>query len=170
MSNRGNYNRQKYSRGRSSGSRSSQGRGRSGSRRNIFFLPKGSVVYILDRLKHGGIDREKHGWNPICQVILEKTFELFELEYEKGADFKLQDRMEIIGREGVLGKVSRRLQYSDLTQTAAEMLEPVLIKIIEDNEQKYIDWINKAGPITIRRHYLELLPGVGKKLMNKIHV
>jgi len=67
-----------------------------------------------------------------------------------------------------LGKIKRRLRYEDLTLTAMEMLEPVLFKIIKNNEEKYVAWINKAGAITIRRHYLELLPGVGKKLMNRI--
>ncbi len=160
MSRNGNYRRGRSSRGRSS----SRSRGRS---RN-FYLSRGTEVYVLDRLKHGGIDREKHGWNPICQVIESPSFNLFELEYEKGADFKLQEKLVVQGKEGPLGKVKRRLNYEDLTPTASEMLEPVLIQIIENNEKKFVNWINKTGPITIRRHYLELLPGVGKKLMNRI--
>src|SRR6056297_2280362 len=137
-------------------------------RRNIPYLRKGTIVYVLDRLKHGGIDRKKHGWNPICQVIESPSFNLYEVEYEKGATFKLQEKIKIIGKGGVLGKIKRRLRYEDLTLTAMEMLEPVLFKIIKNNEEKYVAWINKAGAITIRRHYLELLPGVGKKLMNRI--
>jgi putative nucleotide binding protein len=36
------------------------------------------------------------------------------------------------------------------------------------NEQRFVLFFNKAGPINTRRHQLELLPGVGKKHMLEI--
>ncbi len=37
--------------------------------------------------------------------------------------------------------------------------------MVEQREKEFVDFFNKAGPITIRQHSLELLPGVGKKHM-----
>ncbi len=44
----------------------------------------------------------------------------------------------------------------------------VIEQYVKDNEARFIKFINNVGPITIKRHYLEVLPGVGKKLMQEI--
>jgi putative nucleotide binding protein len=38
-------------------------------------------------------------------------------------------------------------------------------KIVKENEAKYVEFFNTAQPITTRLHMLELLPGIGKKMM-----
>jgi len=38
-------------------------------------------------------------------------------------------------------------------------------KIVKENEAKYVEFYNTAQPITTRLHMLELLPGIGKKMM-----
>jgi putative nucleotide binding protein len=40
--------------------------------------------------------------------------------------------------------------------------------IIAGDEARFIEFFNKAGPISIRKHSLELLPSVGKKHMESI--
>src|SRR3989344_148007 len=50
-----------------------------------------------------------------------------------------------------------------LTQTAKNELPFVVEKIVENNEPIFIEFFNKAGPISLRAHQLEVLPGVGKK-------
>ncbi|MDO8625560.1 MAG: DUF655 domain-containing protein, partial [Candidatus Diapherotrites archaeon] len=42
-------------------------------------------------------------------------------------------------------------------------LDAQIEKIIRANEPKFVDFYNNSPPITIRRHQLELLPGVGPK-------
>jgi len=39
----------------------------------------------------------------------------------------------------------------------------VVEHIVKSNPKKFLEFFNKAGPITTRLHQLELLPGVGKK-------
>jgi len=41
----------------------------------------------------------------------------------------------------------------------------VLERIVLENEEKFVEFFNKAQPLTTRLHQLELLPGIGKKLM-----
>ena len=41
----------------------------------------------------------------------------------------------------------------------------VIETIVKENEAKYIEFYNNAQPITTRLHMLELLPGIGKKMM-----
>jgi len=39
---------------------------------------------------------------------------------------------------------------------------------VEKNPKKFLDFFNKAQPLTTRMHQLELLPGLGKKHMWEI--
>jgi putative nucleotide binding protein len=41
----------------------------------------------------------------------------------------------------------------------------VIDKIIGQNEARFVNFFNVAGPVTTRLHTLELLPGIGKKHM-----
>ena len=44
-------------------------------------------------------------------------------------------------------------------------LDAAINKIIDENNGRWIDFFNKLGPISKRRHQLELLPGIGNKHM-----
>ena len=37
-----------------------------------------------------------------------------------------------------------------------------------ENQDRYVDFFNKAVPITSKQHMLHLLPGIGKKLLWEI--
>ena len=75
-----------------------------------------------------------------------------------------------IGKEGrtkvlsVLGKIS----YDKISITAQNELNSIIEKIVIKNEQKFVDYINNAQPLTPRIHALELIPGIGKTYMNSI--
>jgi putative nucleotide binding protein len=45
------------------------------------------------------------------------------------------------------------------------MIEDAIIALIDNNEDRFVDFYNNATPITTRLHKLELLPGVGKKYL-----
>ena len=153
----------------SRGPRNSNSRGRKRSNsskgRSYFYLSKGTRVVILDILQHGGVDNPNHSWNPICQAIKLPTFQLYEILINKGEIITLQDKILITGQNDSLGKVQRTLKFDQLTPTSSDIITEVIKDYVAANEVKYIEFINRAGPITIKRHSLEILPGVGKKLM-----
>ena len=52
---------------------------------------------------------------------------------------------------------------------AAKAELPIAVEnIIINNEERFVDFFNRAGPITPRMHALELLPGIGKRFMWQI--
>ena len=55
-----------------------------------------------------------------------------------------------------------------LTATARSELEFVVRDIVSKNQKKYVEFFNKAQPLSTRMHQLELLPGLGKKHMWEI--
>ena len=52
-----------------------------------------------------------------------------------------------------------------MTTFAKSELPFVVENLVKDNEVKFVEFFNKAQPITTRLHQLELIPGVGKKHM-----
>ena len=126
------------------------------------------VVIVLDFLPHGYPfdSRPMHQKTPIAQAIGKDHFSLLELAPKKG--IFLQPYEEVYIGEGKRDKIHHivgKLTMDKLTQTAKMELDEVLKTVVEKNEQKFIDFFNKAGPINTRRHQIELLPGVGKKHM-----
>jgi len=125
-------------------------------------------VYVLDFLPYGYFDDERpiYQRKPLVQAIGEQYFTLLELTVKEGKSPGLQDRLYIgSGERDVVERVNRRLKFEELTHGAQLELPHVIGHIVKQNEGKYVDFFNNATPITTRLHALELLPGVGKKLM-----
>lgn len=124
-------------------------------------------VYVLDYLPYGlGYGRRS---GPLAQAIGERYFMLLELSPIVDLELKVGDRVLVGDRpESQLLRVTRRLTYEDLTANAkAELLE-VIKQIVVKREKGFVEFFNRAKPLTTRMHSLELLPGIGKKMLWKI--
>lgn len=123
---------------------------------------------VIDFLPYGHPDdpRPVYQRKPLVQAVGEDQFVLIELSPKKGKIPEVYDRVYIgEGEREVIDHVTRRLRYEELTPTAKVELPYVLESIIKDNEERFIKVFNSAKPITTRLHALDLLPGIGKKLM-----
>ena len=104
----------------------------------------------------------------ILQVIGERYFSLLEVVPLR-RKYEIGERLYIgKGEKRKIEKVLRRINYANLSQEAETNLIDVLEKIIEKNENFFVNFFNKAGPITTRLHSLQLIPGIGKTLIWKI--
>lgn len=126
---------------------------------------------VLDFLPHGyPFDtRPMHMKTPIAQALGKKHFILLELVPKKG--IHLQPREDVYMGEGKRDKIHHilgKIPLSKLTQTASMELDVLIRELIEKDEQRFVDFFNKAGPINTRRHQMELLPGIGKRHMWEI--
>jgi len=101
---------------------------------------------------------------PVAQAIGEKFFTLLEIVIKDGEETKSGEKVYI--GEGKWEKVKYirgRIGYGDLTNFAKGELENIIMRLIDSDEQRFVDFFNKAAPLTTRSHSLELLPGIGKK-------
>ena len=127
---------------------------------------KEEKVVVLDFLPNGyPFDtRPSHLKNPVAQAIGKEHFVLLELVPKKGVYLQPHEDAYIgEGKRDKIHHISGRLTIDKLTQTAATELEFVLNNVVEKNEKKFVDFFNKAPPLTMRMHSLELIPGFGKK-------
>ncbi|MHB1908131.1 MAG: DUF655 domain-containing protein [Nitrososphaerales archaeon] len=126
-------------------------------------------AYVLDFIPRAksAVIKEREG--PLLQAIGEDRLSILEILAAQGAVFEIGEKISI-GKENrskivsVLGK----LDYSDLTSEARNVLGSVLENMIIDNQTKYIHYFNELQPITPRLHGLELIPGIGKTFMRQI--
>ncbi len=122
---------------------------------------------VIDFMPDGrSFDRERE---PTAQLIGEKYFTLLEVAIKRESPCSLGQRL-YIGKDAraEVEKIKKRIEFNDLTATARNELPIVAKAIIHDREADFVNMFNKAGPISIRLHQLELLPGIGKKHLKEI--
>jgi putative nucleotide binding protein len=125
-------------------------------------------AHVLDYLPYGHPDdpRPVYQKKALVQAIGENKFILMELSPKKGKIPKVHDRVYIgEGEREEIDHVNRRLKYNELTPTAKIEISYMLEKIVKQKEERFVQTYNEAGPITTRLHTLDLLPGIGKRLM-----
>ncbi|MBN1236311.1 MAG: DUF655 domain-containing protein [Methanotrichaceae archaeon] len=125
------------------------------------------VARILDYLPYGRTpDTRSYQKQPIVQAVGEANFVLMEMTPKEGVVPAASTRVYIgSGSRDVIDHVNRRIDYPELSNNAKLELSYQIPSIVLDNEARFIRYFNEAGPITTRMHALELLPGIGKKLM-----
>ena len=100
----------------------------------------------------------------LIQAIGTKTYSLLELIPKEGIEIKIGEKVYIgDGKREKIQYIRRTIFPEKLTSSAKSEILYTIIDIINEREKEYIDFINNAKPITIRKHALELIPGVGKK-------
>lgn len=128
-------------------------------------------AYILDYLPHGRLGSRKPSFREegLVQMIGETYFTLLEAIPRKGMTVQIKERVNV-GKRGriKIGHIIGRINFDELTSTAKAELPPILEMMIKSREQRFIRFFNVSQPITSRMHTLELIPGIGKKLMWQI--
>ncbi len=120
------------------------------------FLPEG---HPLDK-------RPSHRKSAIAQAIGKTRFSLLELVPKEGVFLNIGDEVYIgEGKRDKVHHIEGRITRDKLTNTASGELQVVIARLVKESEQRFIEFFNKAQPLSTRMHSLELLPGLGKKHM-----
>ncbi|MEM5871798.1 MAG: DUF655 domain-containing protein [Candidatus Aenigmatarchaeota archaeon] len=125
-------------------------------------IKKDEWAIVLDFLPHGYYGMKVA--QPVAQVLGEEYFSLLEVIVRDGVFLKIGTRVYIgEGKRDEIKFIKRRIEFKDLTGAAKEELPEAVEKIVKSKPEKFLQFFNKAMPITTRLHQLELLPGIGKK-------
>ena len=126
--------------------------------------PEEALMKETDIIRRGFPRRDTY-----LQVIGEEYFTLLLVTLKHEATVEVGERVYIgDGVRDKINKIVRRLKYDELTPQARQELESMVDKIVKARERFFIDWLNKAGPLTLKLHSIELLKGIGKKTLNQI--
>ena len=134
-------------------------------------MNKEENAIVLDFLPHGyPFDTTpSYKKTSIVQLIGRDHLSLLEAVPKKEAAMKIHEEVYIgEGKRDKIHHVNGKLDPAKLTETARAELEIVVKELVTKSEQKFVEFFNKAQPLTTRMHTLELLPGLGKKHMWEI--
>ncbi len=126
-------------------------------------------AYVLDFVERGKSSTVRGREGIMVTGIGEDRLTLLEILGVPDSSFEVGERI-YIGKEGrtkvlsVLGK----MVYGKISSTAQNELAGVVEIIVNQNEKKFLDYINNSQPLTPRIHALELIPGIGKTYMKLI--
>ncbi len=130
-------------------------------------------AYILDYLAQGASSGSYSKREPVCYAVGDEEFKLFELVPKAGVQINIGVRT-YIGKDSakvkrdIIDHVKKRINYNDLTNNAQAELEYAVSDIVVAKQDRFIRFFNEAEGISMRKHMLEELPGLGKKSMNAI--
>lgn len=129
--------------------------------------PRERFAYVLDYMKEGNpLDKHKtHKNRPIAQFLGCDYFILMEGSVN-GQDLQIEEKIDLDIYSNI--KIDFIIGYDDLTSVAKDSLNRVVKKIIEENENLFVEFFNKSESLTLKLHALELLPGIGKKTLRTI--
>jgi putative nucleotide binding protein len=122
---------------------------------------------VLDYLARGKSSSFKS--EPLAQVIGVTEFTLLEVVPKENVSLTSGEKI-YVGKEerDKIEHIKKRIEFKELTSTSLIELPKAIEAIIKENPEKFLAFYNKSRSITIRRHQLELLPGLGKKHVQNI--
>lgn len=125
-------------------------------------MKKDNWAIVLDFLPHGYYGMKVS--RPVAQVLGKEYFSLLEVIVREDCHPRTGDEVYIgDAKRKEVKFIKRRIELKDLTSVARDEIDDVITGIIKKNPRRFLDFFNKAGPITTRLHKLELMPGVGKR-------
>lgn len=125
-------------------------------------IEKEEYALVLDYLPYGYPLEKK--MMPIAQAVGIKYFTLLELVPRRGIKLEVGEKVYIgESKRDKIYYILGRLSTIKLTETTKQQLEEFIKEKVMENEQKFVDFFNKAEAINTRLHQFELLPGFGRK-------
>lgn len=123
-------------------------------------------AYVLDFVPRGKSVTVRGRDGIIVTALGEDRLTILELLGMPNSTFEIGERV-YIGKEGrnKILSVLGRLEHNDISPAAQSELIGVVEKIVAQNEQRFVNYLNNAQPLTPRIHALELIPGIGKTYM-----
>ncbi|MFQ5951048.1 MAG: DUF655 domain-containing protein [Candidatus Geothermarchaeales archaeon] len=123
-------------------------------------------AYILDTFDAESSLAHRRYRGQVAQLMGEKYFIMLEGLARQSAELDTSDRVYVgPGSRGKIAVVLRRIAMDDLTAFAKGEIGRTVEKSISLNESRWTDVLNTMGSLTPRLHSLQLLPGIGRKMV-----
>ena len=110
---------------------------------------------ILDYLPYGYLKSKNNKFKnkPIAQAIGTKHLTLFELAPKKRVDLKIQEEVYIgSGKRNKIYRILGKIDAENLTSVSRHQINHVILNHVKDNEQKYVEFFNTSGGLTLTLH------------------
>ncbi|MDH5401658.1 MAG: DUF655 domain-containing protein [Candidatus Heimdallarchaeota archaeon] len=113
--------------------------------------------------------KDKFKDEPIVIIIGTEWFTILELVPEDPNEIMLHDEI-VLNKENdsTIKAIIGRIPFDKLTSFEENQLEKAINIILDKKEKRFVTWLNQASPISIRKHSLHLIKGIGPKSLEII--
>ena len=124
---------------------------------------------VLDYLPHGRADDDRPQYQkpPLAHALGTTDFQLYELVVEDPDAVSIGDELTVDPPAEGIEEV-RSLGFDSLSSGATAELDHVVRELVGENEGRFVTFFNEAGPISLRLHQFNLLPGIGDKIRDAL--
>ncbi|MHA2277015.1 MAG: DUF655 domain-containing protein, partial [Candidatus Kariarchaeaceae archaeon] len=113
--------------------------------------------------------RDKYRGEPIVQALGQYWFTILEIIPEDENTIMLQDVIALSKEDrNQIKTIIGRIPFDNLTKISELQLPIAIEKTIDNQSKRFLSFLNKASPISLRLHSLHLLKGVGPKSLTSI--
>lgn len=113
--------------------------------------------------------RGRYGDSAILQVVGTSWFTLLEIIPADHNTVMLGDKIKLGKDErNQVETIIGRIAHDDLTPVGELQLDSAIETILEENSSRYVNWLNKSTPISLRLHSMHLIKGIGPKSLKVI--
>ena len=114
-------------------------------------LSSTTSVRVLDVLDRRPVGHE-------IQALAEPSFHLIRSRVVNAEE--IEQGSEVNMDSGIIGPISE-IRFKDLSQTSQGELTDSILKSISSDPDRHLMFYNRAGPMSLKFHSFQLLPGVG---------
>ncbi len=128
-------------------------------------MGRDEYAYVIEHLPYGLVETKDR--RPSV-IILTESLSLLLASLKK--DVTVEPGKKVyIGEEkrNEIHHIIRRITPNKLSEAGMQNLRDLVHKAVQENEKKYVGILNTLGPVNVRLHALELIPGLGKKMTQK---
>lgn len=130
-------------------------------------MEKDEYAIVLDFLPYGYPMSGK--MQPVAQAVGEKTLIVLEIIPRRGMTLETKEKVYIgSGKRDKVYFIAGRVAPEKVTEAAKIQLNDFLGEFVANNEQRFVEFYNKAPAINTRLHQIELLPGFGQKHLHEL--
>ncbi|MCE7735429.1 MAG: DUF655 domain-containing protein [Candidatus Heimdallarchaeota archaeon] len=113
--------------------------------------------------------RDKYRGEPIVQALGQYWLTILEIIPEDDNAIMLQDVIALSKEDrNQIKTIIGRVPYENLTKISELQLPIAIDEVLEKQSKRFMSFLNKASPISLRLHSLHLLKGVGPKSLTSI--
>ena len=129
-------------------------------------MPRDQYAYVIEYLPNGLADSKER--RP-STVILTESMALLIAALKKDVAVTSGQKVYIGGdKRDEIHHIIGRVSPDKLSGFGLQSLSEKIKESIKQEEKRYVSIINLLGPVNVRLHSLELIPGLGKKTVQKV--
>jgi putative nucleotide binding protein len=129
-------------------------------------MGKDEYAYVVEYLPYGHADFKDR--RPSV-IILTDSLALLLATLKKDVNVEISQKVYIgEGKRDQIHHIIGKITPDKLSETGLSKLKELLDQKIKEYEAKFVSIINALGPVNVRLHAVELIPGIGKKLMVRL--